>query len=90
MPPGTSKWNKIEHKLFCHITKNWQGHPLTGYEVIVKLISNTSTKKGFKVNSELDMKLYPQGKKVSNTEMKSLNIRYHGPNEKWNYTIDPR
>jgi transposase len=89
LPPGTSKWNKIEHKLFCHITKNWQGRPLTSYEVIVKLISNTTTKKGLKINSELDMKLYPQGKKVSNVEMKSLNIHYHGPNEKWNYTIIP-
>lgn len=88
LPPGTSKWNKIEHKLFCHITKNWQGRPLTSYEVIVKLISNTSTKNGLKVTSELDEKSYPKGKKVSNIEMKSLNIRYHGPNEKWNYTIN--
>lgn len=87
LPPGTSKWNKIEHKLFCHITKNWRGYPLTSYEVIVNLISHTTTKKGLKINSELDMKMYPLGKKVSNAEMKSLNIRYHGPNEQWNYTI---
>jgi transposase len=87
LPPGTSKWNKIEHKLFCHITKNWRGRPLTSYEIIVNLISHTKTKKGLKILSELDMKTYPLGKKISNREMKSLNIRYHGPNEKWNYTI---
>lgn len=87
LPPGTSKWNKIEHKLFCHITKNWRGRPLTSYEIIVNLISHTKTKQGLKILSELDMKTYPLGKKISNHEMKSLNIRYHGPNEKWNYTI---
>ena len=87
LPPGTSKWNKIEHKLFCHITKNWRGRPLTSYEIIVNLISHTKTKKGLKVLSEVDMKTYPLGKKISNREMQSLNIRYHGPNEKWNYTI---
>jgi transposase len=87
LPPGTSKWNKIEHKLFCHITKNWRGRPLTSYEVIVNLISHTTTKKGLKIRAELDTKTYPLGKKVSNFEMKSLNIHYHGPNEKWNYTI---
>ena len=87
LPPGTSKWNKIEHKLFCHITKNWRGRPLTSYEIIVNLISHTSTKNGLKILSELNMKTYPLGKKISNFEMRSLNIRYHGPNEKWNYTI---
>jgi transposase len=87
LPPGTSKWNKIEHKLFCHITKNWRGRPLISYEIIVNLISHTSTKKGLKINAELDMRTYPLGKKVSNAEMKSLNIHYHGPNERWNYTI---
>lgn len=87
LPPGTSKWNKIEHKLFCHITKNWRGRPLTSYEVIVNLISHTTTKKGLKIRAELDTKTYPLGKKVSNFEMESLNICYHRPNEKWNYTI---
>jgi transposase len=87
LPPGTSKWNKIEHKLFCHITKNWRGRPLTSYEVIVNLISHTTTKKGLKISAELDFKMYPLGKKVSNSEMKSLNIHYHGPNDKWSYTI---
>jgi transposase len=89
LPPGTSKWNKIEHKLFCHITKNWRGRPLTSYEVIVQLISNTKTKKGLKVDSELDAKLYPLGKKVSKIEMEALHIHYHTINEKWNYTIYP-
>jgi transposase len=88
LPPGTSKWNKIEHKLFCHITKNWRGRPLTSYEVIVNLISHTTTKKGLRIQAELDMSTYPLGKKISNFEMKSLNIHYHGPNEKWNYTIE--
>ena len=89
LPPGTSKWNKIEHKLFCHITKNWRAQPLTSYEVIVNLISHTTTKNGLTVASELDRRLYPPGKKVSNKEMGSINMSRHQTNEKWNYTISP-
>jgi hypothetical protein len=89
LPPGTSKWNKIEHRLFCHITKNWRGEPLTSYEVIVNLISNTTTKKGLKVHSEIDTKMYEKGKQVSKAEMNALKIKFHEKNEKWNYTIYP-
>jgi len=90
LPPGTSKWNKIEHRLFCHITKNWRGRPLTSYEVVVNLINSTKTKQGLKVKSELDLNEYPLGKKVSNGMMKFLKIEYHKFDEKWNYTISPR
>lgn len=90
LPPGTSKWNKIEHRLFCHITKNWRARPLTSYEVIVSLISHTTTKTGLKVYSELDEKTYPLAKKVSNNEMKTISLHLHEINGKWNYTIRPR
>ena len=90
LPPGTSKWNKIEHRLFCHITKNWRARPLTSYQVIVNLISHTTTKTGLKVFSELDEKAYPLAKKVSNNEMKSINLHSHETTGKWNYTISPK
>jgi hypothetical protein len=63
LPPGTSKWNKIEHRLFCHITKNWRGRPLTSYETVVQLISNTKTKEGLSVDAELDVKAYHLAKR---------------------------
>lgn len=90
LPPGTSKWNKIEHRLFCHITKNWRARPLTNYEVVVNLISNTKTKQGLKVKAELDKNEYQLGKKVSNGLMKLVNIAYRKSGERWNYTIVPR
>ena len=90
LPPGTSKWNKIEHRLFCHITKNWRARPLTSYEVVVNLIAHTKTKEGLKVRSEIDEKTYPLAKKVSKTELEAILIRRHAINEKWNYTISPR
>jgi hypothetical protein len=89
LPPGTSKWNKIEHRLFCHITKNWRAAPLTSYEIIVNLIGNTTTKNGLKVRSEIDIKKYEKGKQVSNADMRALKIKFHEKNEKWNYTIVP-
>ena len=89
LPPGTSKWNKIEHRLFCHITKNWRAEPLTSYEIIVNLIANTTTKKGLKVLSELDGKMYEKGKQVSKEEMDTLKIKFHEKNMRWNYTIFP-
>jgi transposase len=89
LPPGTSKWNKIEHRLFCHITKNWRARPLTSYEVIVSLISHTTTKAGLRVFSELDEKKYALAKKVSNHEMKAINLHSHEINGKWNYTVSP-
>jgi hypothetical protein len=90
LPPGTSKWNKIEHRLFCHITKNWQASPLISYEVIVNLIAHTRTKTGLRVFSELDRGMYPTGKKVPNVDMDAMLIVHHEVNEKWNYTINSR
>ncbi len=88
-PPGTSKWNKIEHRLFCHITRNWQGQPLESYEVIVNLIGSTTTESGLTVHATLNGKKYQKGKKISNTELAAINLypsRFHG---EWNYTIRP-
>ena len=89
LPPGTSKWNKIEHKLFCHITKNWRSRPLTSYEIVVNLIGNTTNKTGLKVNAELDSRKYQLAKKTSDEDMKALNITRHQMNSQWNYTIKP-
>ena len=89
-PPGTSKWNKIEHRLFCFITGNWRGCPLTSYEVIVSLISNTRTKAGLTVRAAIDTASYPTGITVTDEELGQLNLirrKFHG---EWNYTIKPR
>jgi hypothetical protein len=89
-PPGTSKWNKIEHRLFCHITENWRGRPLVDHETIVQLIGATRTSAGLQVKAKLDERLYETGIKVSDTEMEQLRLvedRFHG---EWNYTIFPR
>jgi hypothetical protein len=88
-PPGTSKWNKIEHRLFSYISKNWRGRPLTSYEVAVNLIASTTTSKGLKVKCELDTNKYETGLKVSDDEFKKIHIirdEFHGD---WNYTIVP-
>jgi hypothetical protein len=88
-PPGTSKWNKIEHRLFSFISSNWRGEPFRDYETIVKLIANTTTVKGLKVVCRLDRRKYPSGRKVSNEEMKMVNVerdKFHG---EWNYVIRP-
>ena len=88
-PPGTSKWNKIEHRLFSFISSNWRGEPLRDYETIVKLISRTATAKGLKVTCRLDRRKYPTGRKVTDEEMQGLNLerdKFHGD---WNYTIRP-
>jgi hypothetical protein len=88
-PPGTSKWNKIEHRMFCHITANWRGRPLESLEVIVNLIANTETSKGLTIQADLNVKSYARGIKVSDEEMSRLNLRpadFHG---EWNYTIFP-
>lgn len=92
LPPGTSKWNKIEHRLFSHISMNWRGKPLISHEVVVKLIGSTKTKAGLKVKAKLDKGKYPTKVKVSDEEMENLNIEYHldSPNPDWNYTIRPR
>jgi hypothetical protein len=89
-PPGTSKWNKIEHRLFSFITKNWRGRPLTSYQVIVELISNTTTEAGLIVKAAIDTTDYKTGVKISDEELAKVNIRrarFHG---EWNYTIIPR
>ena len=89
-PPGTSKWNKIEHRLFCFITKNWRGRPLTSYEVIVNLIGNTTTKTGLTVRAALDPNRYETGIEVSDEQLARVNwtpAQFHG---EWNYTIRPK
>lgn len=89
-PPGTSKWNKIEHRLFSFISQNWRGKPLVSYEVILKLIAATKTRAGLTVESRLDTNTYPSGRKISDEQMETLSIRrdtFHG---EWNYTILPR
>ncbi|RPH37674.1 MAG: ISAzo13 family transposase, partial [Desulfobulbaceae bacterium] len=88
-PPGTSKWNKIEHRLFSHISMNWRGKPLVSHEVIVNLIAATTTRKGLNVRSELDQKSYPKGVKVTDEEFAAIRIlrdEFHG---EWNYSIMP-
>jgi hypothetical protein len=88
-PPGTSKWNKIEHRMFSHITQNWRGRPLISHEVILQLIANTTTKTGLKIYAELDSGYYPIGIKVSDAELAALHLKradFHGD---WNYTLIP-
>jgi hypothetical protein len=89
-PPGTSKWNKIEHRLFCHITQTWRGKPLTSHETVVDLIASTTTTTGLTVRCELDTRSYPKGIKVSDAEMTTLNIKGDTFHPEWNYTISPR
>jgi len=88
-PPGTSKWNKIEHRLFCHITQTWRGKPLVSRETVVELIASTTTKTGLVVRCELDTRDYPKGIKVSDEEMDTLNIEGDAFHPEWNYTISP-
>jgi hypothetical protein len=89
LPPGTSKWNKIEHRLFSFISQNWRAKPLVSYRVIVELISATTTKTGLTVRCELDTGQYPSGIVVSDAEMAALNIKRAGFHGEWNYTISP-
>jgi hypothetical protein len=89
-PPGTSKWNKIEHCMFCHITENWRGRPLVSREVVVNLIGHTTTQTGREIQSELNEHSYPTGREVTEQQMQSLSIKrdkFHG---EWNYTLVPR
>jgi Rhodopirellula transposase DDE domain len=89
-PPGTSKWNKIEHRMFCHITQTWRGKPLISREAVVELIASTTTKAGLTVRCQLDARDYPKGIKVSDEEMAALNITGDTFHPEWNYTISPR
>lgn len=90
LPPGTSKWNKIEHRLFAWISQNWRGKPLTSYAVILKLIAATTTEAGLTVQCQLDTNRYPAGRKLSDEEMATLSIQPDSFHGEWNYTILPR
>src|SRR5438876_2624629 len=90
LPPGTSKWNKIEHRLFSFITINWRGKPLRSYRTIVQLISATTTDTGLKVRAELDENKYPKGVKVSDAALSQFNLTRHDFHGEWNYTIAPK
>jgi hypothetical protein len=89
LPPGASKWNKIEHRLFSFITINWRGKPLRSYRTIVQLIAATTTDAGLKVRAELDETKYPKGVKVSNAQLAAVNLSRHAFHGDWNYTISP-
>jgi transposase len=90
LPPGTSKWNKIEHRLFSHITMNWRGRPLVSHDVVVNLIGATKTTSGLRVKARLDKRKYPTGVEVSDEVMKALNLRPHPFHGEWNYTLAPQ
>jgi transposase len=89
-PPGTSKWNKIEHRLFCHITRNWRGRPLTTFEAIVALIGSTRTAKGLRVKARLDKKTYPTGVDIPRNAMNDLSLHPNPFHGEWNYELRPR
>ncbi len=89
-PPGTSKWNKVEHRLFSFITMNWRGKPLHTYQTVVNLIAATTTTTGLEVQCELDSRSYDKGRKVSDAELETVKIRPHRFHGEWNYTIEPR
>jgi transposase len=93
LPPGTSKWNKIEHRLFSHISMNWRGRPLTSHDVIVNTIAATTTRTGLSVHAELDTTTYPAGIKIPDAQMKALldsgALRRHDWHPEWNYTLNP-
>jgi hypothetical protein len=89
-PPGTSKWNKVEHRLFSHITMNWHGRTLTSHDVVVQCIAATTTRSGLQVHAELDTTAYPLGMAISKAQLKSLPIEPHAERGTWNYTIHPR
>ena len=90
LPPGTSKWNRIEHRLFSFITQNWRGKPLVSFQAIVQLIAATTTRTGRNVKSEIDAAVYPPGIKVTDRDMAAINITTHAFHGEWNYTIDPK
>ena len=88
-PPGTSKWNKIEHRLFSYITKNWRAKPLESLEVVVNLIANTTTEKGLQVKAKIDETQYEKGIKVLDDELKNIKLTKSSFRGDWNYTISP-
>jgi hypothetical protein len=89
-PPGTSKWNKIEHRLFSFISMNWRGRPLLSYQAVVNLIGDTTTKSGLRVKALLDTRDYELGQKISDDQMRTLEMKPHKFHGNWNYTFQPR
>jgi Rhodopirellula transposase DDE domain len=89
-PPGTSKWNKIEHRLFSHITENWRGRPLRTFETIVELIGHTTTAAGLRVKAKLDKRRYATGRQVTRAAMRALALHPHTFHGDWNYELRPR
>jgi hypothetical protein len=90
LPPGTSKWNKIEHRLFSHITMNWRGRPLTSHEVIVQSIAATTTRTGLRVTAQLDTNTYPTGVQIGDADMAALPLTRHTFHGDWNYALHPQ
>lgn len=88
-PPGTSKWNKIEHRLFCHITQNWRARPLTDRLAVVELIGATTTKTGLTVQCAIDPRAYQQGVKISDAQLDAVNLVSAAFHPEWNYSIRP-
>ena len=88
-PPGTSKWNKIEHRMFSFISLNWKGEPLVSFETVIQLISATTTRTGLKIKARLDKRVYATGIEIANGEMEKLNLRVHEKNPQWNYSLSP-
>ena len=89
-PPGTSKWNKVEHRLFSFISSNWRGEPLRDYETVVRLIAGTTTAKGLTVTCRLDHRKYPVGRRITDEELAHVNLKPNTFHGEWNYTIHPR
>src|SRR5215472_8657119 len=89
LPPGTSKWNKIEHRMFAHITMNWRGRPLTSHQAVIELIAATTTRQGLRIHAELNPNTYPTGLKVSDGELACVPITRNDFHGEWNYTISP-
>jgi hypothetical protein len=89
-PPGTSKWNKIEPRMFCHIPENWRGRPLVSREVVANLIGHTTTTTGFAIQAALDDHSYPTGREVTAEQMESLALKQEQFHGEWNYTLRPR
>jgi hypothetical protein len=88
-PPGTSKWNYIEHRMFCYITENWRSRPLVSRSVIVNLIAHTTTRTGLNIESKLDDNAYPTGIEINDEQLAALNIKPHKFHGNWNYTLSP-
>src|ERR1039458_7699083 len=90
LPPGTSKWNKIEHRLFAHISMNWRGRPLVSHEVVVQLIAATTTRQGLRVHAERDLGSYPLKVQVTDDDLATIHLRPHEFHEEWNYDLLPK